>query len=39
MPRQPRLDASGTAHHVMVRGVERRALFAEAPDRADFGAC
>ena len=27
MPRQPRLDAPETLHHVMVRGIERRALF------------
>jgi hypothetical protein len=26
MPRQPRLDAPETLHHVMVRGLERRAL-------------
>ena len=25
MPRQPRLDAPDTLHHVMVRGLERRA--------------
>ena len=27
MPRQPRLDAPETLHHVMVRGSERRVLF------------
>lgn len=26
MPRGPRLDASGTLHHVMVRGIERKAV-------------
>ena len=36
MPRQPRLDAPDTPHHVMVRGLERRALFREDQDRADF---
>ena len=36
MPRQARLDAPETLHHVMVRGIERRALFRDDPDRADF---
>ena len=36
MPRQPRLDAPGTLHHVMVRGIERTAIFRDDPDRADF---
>ena len=26
MPRQARLDAPGTLHHVMLRGIERRAI-------------
>jgi len=36
MPRQPRLDAPDVIHHVMVRGLERRALFRDDTDRADF---
>ncbi len=36
MPRQPRLDAPGTLHHVMGRGLERRVIFRDDPDRADF---
>jgi putative transposase len=36
MPRQPRLDARGTLHHVMVRGIERREIFRDDPDRGDF---
>ena len=43
MPRGPRLDAPGVLpareagkHHVMVRGIERRAIFRDARDRADF---
>ena len=36
MPRQPRLDAPDALHHVMVRGLERRVIFTDAPDRADF---
>ena len=36
MSRQARLDAPGTLHHVMVRGIERTALFRDDRDRADF---
>ncbi len=36
MPRQARLDAPGTLHHVMVRGIERTTLFRDDRDRADF---
>jgi putative transposase len=36
MPRQPRLDAPETVHHVMVRGIERTALFRDDRDRTDF---
>ena len=36
MPRQPRLDAPDTLHHVMVRVLERRAIFRDDADRADF---
>jgi REP element-mobilizing transposase RayT len=36
MPRQPRLDAPGILHHVMVRGIERRAIVRDDTDRADF---
>jgi len=36
MPRQPRLDAHATLHHVMARGIERTALFRNDRDRADF---
>ena len=36
MPRGPRLDAPGVLHHVMVRGLERRAIFRDERDRADF---
>jgi REP-associated tyrosine transposase len=36
MPRQARLDAPETLHHVMVRGLERRTIFRDAVDRADF---
>ena len=36
MPRQPRLDAPGTLHHVIGRGIERTQIFREDTDRADF---
>ncbi len=36
MPRQPRLDAPDALHHVMVRGLERRVIFRDDRDRADF---
>lgn len=36
MPRGPRLDAPGTLHHVMVRGIERRRIFETTADRRDF---
>ena len=36
MPRQARLDAPETLHHVMVRGIERTAIFRDETDRADF---
>ncbi len=36
MPRQARLDAPDTLHHVMVRGIERTTIFRDDRDRADF---
>jgi len=36
MPRHARLDAPDTLHHVMVRGLERRAIFRDDTDREDF---
>ena len=36
MPRQARLDAPGTLHHVMLRGIERRAIVTDDADRHDF---
>lgn len=36
MPRQARLDAPGALHHVMIRGIERRAIFRGEKDRGDF---
>ena len=36
MPRQARLDAPDTLHHVMVRGIERTTIFRDDTDRTDF---
>jgi putative transposase len=36
MARQARLDAPGTLHHVMIRGIERSAIFKDDQDRQDF---
>lgn len=36
MPRGARLDAPGSLHHVMVRGVERTAIVFDDEDRLDF---
>ena len=36
MPRTARLDAPGALHHVMVRGLEGRALYRDDADRRDF---
>ena len=36
MPRQSRLDAAGTLHHVMIRGIERRNIFRDTRDRKDL---
>lgn len=36
MPRKARLDAPGTLHHVIVRGIERRKIVRTHKDRRDF---
>jgi hypothetical protein len=36
MPRQARLDAPGTVHHVILRGLERRAIVKDDVDREAF---
>ena len=36
MPRQSRLDAPGTLHHVMGRGIEGAKIFRTGEDRKDF---
>lgn len=36
MPRRARLDAPGTLHHVIVRGIERRRMVDDVADRKNF---
>ncbi|MBL7174089.1 MAG: transposase [Desulfobacteraceae bacterium] len=36
MPRQARLDAPGTLHHVIIRGIEKRKIFDDKYDRKNF---
>jgi hypothetical protein len=36
MPRGARLDAPGTLHHVIVRGIERRVIVEDDEDRENF---
>lgn len=36
MPREARLDAPGTLHHVMIRGLEGKEIFYDDEDRENF---
>ncbi len=36
MLRLPRLDASGTLHHVIIRGIEQGSLVRDDTDRTEF---
>jgi putative transposase len=36
MPRQARLDAPGTLHHVIIRGIEKRKIVDDKYDRKNF---
>jgi REP element-mobilizing transposase RayT len=36
MPRQARLDAPGTLHHIMARGIEEVKIFRDDQDRNDL---
>ena len=36
MPRRARIDASGALHHIVIRGIERKAIFKDDTDREDF---
>jgi putative transposase len=36
IPRQSRIDAPGTLHYVIIRGIERKAIFKDEADRNEF---
>ena len=36
MPRQARIDAPGAVQHIIIRGIERRPIFADDTDRDRF---
>ena len=36
MPRRARLDAPGTLHHVMIRGIENRRIVNDVADRKNL---
>ena len=36
MPRKSRIDGPGALHHIIVRGIERKAIFRENRDRDEF---
>ena len=36
MPRKARIDAPGALHHIIVRGIERKAIFKDRFDRTNF---
>ena len=36
MPRKARIDAPGALHHVIIRGIERKAIFKDRDDRTTF---
>jgi len=36
MLRRSRIDAPGALHHIIARGIERKAIFRDDHDRADI---
>ena len=36
MPRQARLDAPGTLHHVILRGIEKKPIVEDIKDKKEF---
>jgi hypothetical protein len=36
MPRKAHIDAPGALHHIIVMGIERKAIFENDKDREDF---
>ena len=36
MPRKARIDAPAALHHIIIRGIERKAIFKDKTDRVNF---
>ena len=36
MPRRARIDTPGALHHIVIRGIEGKAVFKDDTDREDF---
>jgi len=36
MPRKARIDSPGALHHIIIRGIERKAVFKDSADRNNF---
>ena len=36
MPRKARIDAPGALHHIIIRGIRRKAIFRDNTDRDNF---
>ncbi len=36
MPRKARIDAPGALHHIIIREIERKAIFKDNADRVNF---
>lgn len=36
MPRQSRIDAPGALHNIVIRGIERKAIYKDDTDLVDF---
>jgi len=36
MPRQSRIDTPGALQHIIIRGIERKAIFKDDADRENF---
>ena len=36
MPRKSRIDAPGALQHIIIRGIERKAIFKDVDDRESF---
>ncbi len=39
MPRKARLDAPGTLHHIIIRGIEKKKIVDDRQDRQRFSTC